>query len=194
VILGVAAGYLEPEFAALGADFADRDQVADEALVAIERAWSGHPVTMKGRGFDAVENLMLPTPVQIPRPPLWVGGNSKRAIRRAVELADGWVPFPNPPALAKHSKSAVMVSNRDLAERIEYARRHAAKIGRSERLEVCYSLIGKRDATVEAKRDSVRQLAELGVGWLTVGVGGRTRREYCESLRRFGDEVIAGWS
>ncbi len=191
VILGVAAGYLEQEFEALGADFVARNEGCDEALVAIKRAWGGEPVSMKGAGFEAIDNTMLPRPLQTPHPPLWVGGNSKRAIRRAVELADGWVPFPNPPALAKHSRTAVMVSHEDLAARLEYARDHAASVGRTTPLEVSYSLIAKRDATNEERLRAVEQLSDLGVGWLVVGVSGRTRSEYCDSLRAFGENVIS---
>ena len=43
-------------------------------------------------------NTMLPRPIAQPHPPIWVGGNSKLAIRRAVERGQGWLPFPNPQA------------------------------------------------------------------------------------------------
>lgn len=188
LILGVAAGYLEAEFAALGADYAARDELADEAIAAMKRAWSGEEVIMDGASFRAAGNLMLPRPAQRPHPPLWIGGNSKRAIRRAVELADGWVPFPNPPALAAHSKTAVLASVSDLAQRIDYARDHAAKVRRTAPLEICYALRTRRpDAVLE----EIAELAALGVGLLTVGVRGATRREYCDALRRFGEEVIS---
>jgi len=187
LILGVAAGYLESEFAALGADFSARNETCDLALETICDAWSGDSIPgPRGDG-----NTMLPVPRQRPRPPVWVGGNSKRAIRRAIELADGWVPFPNPPAVAKFSRTAVMESLDDLASRLAYAREHARKVGRVAPIEVCYAVRPRRDASAGEVGDEVRRLAELGVGWLTVGVRGRTRSEYCESLARFGSEVIA---
>jgi probable F420-dependent oxidoreductase len=191
LILGVAAGYLEEEFAAVGADFATRNERADEAIRAMKEAWRGESVTMNGAHFRAADNVMLPRPAQLPHPPLWVGGNSVRAIRRAVELAEGWVPFPNPLALAKYSRTAVMVSPRDLAERLDLARQHAARVGRSEPLQVCYALQTGRDAGVAEKLDAVAELGHVGVDWLTVGVKGKTRREYCDALQRFGEEVIA---
>ena len=84
-VVGIGAGYLEPEFDALGVPFAERNDRMDEALAAMEAAWSGRSVTFEGAGFRAPGNTMLPRPRQLPRPPLWVGGNSRRAIRRAVE-------------------------------------------------------------------------------------------------------------
>ncbi len=191
LILGVAAGYLEAEFAALGADYAARNDSADAGVDAIKRAWMGEPVTMNGLGFDAADNLMLPRPAQRPHPPIWVGGNSKRAIRRAVERADGWVPFRNPPEIAKFSKSAVIMTTDDLSRRIDYAREHAAASGRREPLEICYSMVTKRDAPTDEVMAAVAKYDQLGVGWLTVGVRGKTRSEYCEALLRFGEEIIA---
>lgn len=191
LILGVAAGYLEEEFAAVGADFAARNERADEAIRAMKAAWSGAPVRMNGAHFHAADNLMLPRPAQTPHPPLWVGGNSRRAIRRAVELADGWVPFPNPLALARHSRTAVMVTPSDLAKRLELAREHAERIGRSEPFEVCYALQTARDASTAQTLDAVAELAALGVGWLTVGVRAKARAQYREQLARFGADVIA---
>jgi probable F420-dependent oxidoreductase len=191
LILGVAAGYLESEFAALGGDFGGRDEVADQSLAAMVRAWSGEPVTMDGVGFRARDNVMLPQPLQRPHPPLWIGGNSKRAIRRAVEHGDGWVPFPNPAPLARFSRTAVLVSPADLAERIAYAREYAVATGRERPLEVCYAIGTGRAATTQQIIEAVGVWARLGVGWLTVAVPGRTRAEYCDGLRRFGAEVIA---
>src|SRR5256884_3273244 len=66
VILGVGAGYLEPEFAALGVDFEERHELTDEALHAMEAARAGESVALDGRHFTATGNTMLPRPVQSP--------------------------------------------------------------------------------------------------------------------------------
>jgi len=190
LILGVAAGYLEEEFAALGADFAHRNEVADEALRALKAAWSEAGVDLVGRGFAARGHTMLPRPAQQPHPPLWVGGNTRRAIRRAVELGDGWIPFRNPPGLAKVSRTAVLVSDDDLATGIAYAREHAARVGRAAPLTLSYSLYAGRAAAAELI-ERVAALSALGVSWLTVGVAGKSRAEYCDGLARFGEAVIA---
>ena len=88
LIVGVAAGYLRGEFRALGADFEERNERSDEALVAIKRALTEEGVVAEGPGWKARGNTLLPHPVQKPHPPFWVGGNSRRAIRRAVDLVD----------------------------------------------------------------------------------------------------------
>ena len=63
VILGTGAGYLAPEFAAVGGDFDSRNDVTDEAIRAMRAVWSGEPVTMAGLHFDAVDTIALPLPV-----------------------------------------------------------------------------------------------------------------------------------
>ena len=118
VILGVAAGYLKGEFAALGADFEARHDVSDDAIRAIKLVWAGDDVHLEGRGFRAGGNSMGFRPVQKPHPPIWVGGNSRVAIRRAVELGDGWVPFPNPAAMAQYTRTPAMETLDDLGGRI----------------------------------------------------------------------------
>ena len=72
--LGVGAGYLEPEFRALGVDFDERNELLDEGLVAIKRAWTESGVEMTGRHFEVRGHTMLPRPAQSPHPPIWVGG------------------------------------------------------------------------------------------------------------------------
>jgi alkanesulfonate monooxygenase SsuD/methylene tetrahydromethanopterin reductase-like flavin-dependent oxidoreductase (luciferase family) len=69
LILGVAAGYLKREFQALGADFDARNDVADETIRAMKRAWSDEGVELIGRHFAATGNTQLPRPLQKPHPP-----------------------------------------------------------------------------------------------------------------------------
>lgn len=96
-ILGVAPGYVEAEFRALGAPFEQRGAVTDEAIEVIKRCWTEEWVDVSGRFFSATDVTVSPRPAQQPRPPIWVGGNSLRAVRRAVEHADGWTPFKASP-------------------------------------------------------------------------------------------------
>ncbi len=192
MILGVAAGYLRSEFAALGADFENRAAITDESIDAIRRAWSGEEIHLEGRYFRAVGNVLAPRPLQRPHPPIWVGGNSQQAIRRAVERGDGWSPFPNPSASAAHTRTAAIESHAELAERIAYAREHADRIGRTEPLDVCYAL-GSRAAgafDVNAVRDSVRALAALGVTWATVRLTAPSRDELVAEVARLGGEIL----
>src|SRR5205807_7032298 len=114
VILGIGAGYLQPEFDALGMPFDDRNEATDEAIHAMRAAWTGESVTLDGARFRAAGNTMLPKPARAGGPPIWIGGNSQRAIRRAVELADGWSPFPNPAKSAARRHTPPLVTVDDL--------------------------------------------------------------------------------
>jgi probable F420-dependent oxidoreductase len=193
VILGVAAGYLRGEFEALGVPFERRNQLCDEALVALRRAWSEDGLVCEGAGFRAAGNSMRPRPR--PHPPIWVGGNSRRAIRRAVEQGDGWIPFPTLGLASDRVRTAPIESLGELAARIDYAREHAARIGRSAPLDICFVPFGvplHRRGGVDPLRfrEAVAELAALGVSWLSLGLPGDTRAEFCDAVRRFGDEVL----
>jgi probable F420-dependent oxidoreductase len=191
VTLGVAAGYLRGEFAALGAAFEARDDVADETIRAMKLAWAGDDVRLDGHGFTAIGNSMGFRPVQRPHPPIWVGGNSRRAIRRAVELGDGWVPFPNTAAMAQYTRTPAMETLDDLAGRIAFAREHGKAVGRRAPLDICYALLPLASNDVAAKRARIAELATLGVSWLTVGFAADTRREYVAALQGFARDVMA---
>lgn len=196
VILGVAAGYLRGEFEALGVPFDERNDRIDEALLALRRAWSEDGVVFEGRHFRATGNTMRPRPQQRPHPPIWMGGNSRRAIRRAVEHGDGWIPFPTVGIASDRVRTAPIESLADLAERLTYAREYAEQVGRSAPLDICFVPFGlamhaRQGVDPLRFRDTVAELAALGVTWLTLGLPGDTRREFCDAVRRFGDDVLA---
>lgn len=160
VILGVAAGYLRPEFGALGVDFDERNELLDECITVMRRVWTEDSVAAEGRHFKARSVTMRPRPVSRPYPPIWIGGNSDRALRRAVELGEGWVPFPNPARAAKATKTPAITSLDDLVARLERARVHGEEIGRTAPLDICFApfRLGDEPEDYEA----------AGVTWLAV--------------------------
>ena len=92
LVLGVGVGSLADEFALLGAEFEDRGARADDALAALRASLSTtHPV-YDGRFYRYGGVVVEPCAVQ-PHVPIWVGGRTLRSLRRAVRLADGWMPF-----------------------------------------------------------------------------------------------------
>lgn len=197
LILGTAAGYLKSEYRALGADFEHRNEVCDEAIVAIKRAWTEEGVELSGRGFEARGNTMLPRPAQRPHPPIWVGGNSRLAIRRAVELADGWAPFPNAKKVASYQRTAVLESLDDLAAGLAYAREHAAAVGRTALLDVCFAPLGVdmfRDELPdpEALREQVAAMAALGVTWTALSLPAPSRDAWCQAVSQLGAALRSG--
>jgi probable F420-dependent oxidoreductase len=194
-VVGLGSGHLEPEFEALGAPFAERNDRMDEALAALDAAWSGESVSFAGTGYRATGNTMLPRPRQRPRPPLWIGGNSRRAIRRAVESADGWSPFPNPARLAARTRTAPLETVGDLATALDYARAHAIQVGRTEPLTVCFIpeglSMGARPVDEERVVASIHELAAIGVEWVSVALPGDTRAAQLSEIERFGRSVLA---
>jgi len=101
VTVGVGVGWLREEFEALGApDFDRRGDVSDEYLRIFKTLWTNSPASFTGefRRFEDVR--CLPQPVQKPHPPIWIGGHSHAALRRAARLGDGWHPVGANPAVA----------------------------------------------------------------------------------------------
>jgi probable F420-dependent oxidoreductase len=97
LILGVGAGHVAEEFDAVGADFARRGPVLDETIDALKAALGPDEFPEHhGERFDFAGLGQRPRPAQTPRPPLWVGGSSPAAVRRAALRGDGWLPQGDP--------------------------------------------------------------------------------------------------
>ncbi|MDE8653499.1 LLM class F420-dependent oxidoreductase [Novosphingobium album (ex Liu et al. 2023)] len=193
VILGMGAGYLKAEYKALGVDFDSRNDLMDEYIRAMKLAWTGEDFEFEGTGYKALGNRMLPTPVQTPHPPLLVGGNSKRALRRTVELGDAWHPFIVPKAVTDTARTANISGDEDILEAIAYMAEHCEKVGRKEPPKVIcsstFSLVG--DWSAQEAIDHFAQLKSLGVSGAGASAFTDSRGEYLDQIRRFGEEVIA---
>jgi probable F420-dependent oxidoreductase len=87
LIIGIGAGHVEGEFAALGIQFEERGARTDAALTAIIDALTHEWIADVGQ---------RPRPVQQPHPPLWIGGSGRPALRRVAHLGDGWIPQATP--------------------------------------------------------------------------------------------------
>jgi probable F420-dependent oxidoreductase len=92
-VLGVGAGWMEEEFRALGIDPAERGARTDEHIEVLRALWTQDPARFDGR-FTSFDGLVLATtPRTEGGPPIWVGGNTRVALRRALRLGDGWHGF-----------------------------------------------------------------------------------------------------
>ena len=189
VILGVAAGYLKPEFAALGVDFDERNELTDEAIDVMRRVWSEDEVAAEGRHFRTRGTTMRPRPVQQPHPPIWIGGNSTGAIRRAAERGQGWVPFPNPGGAMSRVRTPELSSLEELERRVQILRDHAAAIGRSDPIDVCFSPFAEG---AEATVAELHALEAMGVTWAVLHTPPvTTRAAWIDAVQRLGADVIA---
>lgn len=192
VTLGIGAGYMKGEYFALGVDFERRNEIVDEYLAALKTAWTADEFSFKGTGYEARGSRILPRPLQKPHPPLFIGGNSHRAIRRAVEFGDAWYPFFTPPGLSATSRTAPLTNEADLAVALQYLRDHCEKVGREQPPEIALGSLSSIDKNMNAAAilDRIGKLGEMGVSGCAVHILAKTRAEWCDYAERFGAEVL----
>jgi len=198
LILGVGVGYHAPEFAALGVPFEDRGAILDEGIKVLRMAWTAEPISYKGRSFDAQDVVVGPRPAQPGGIPIWIGGNSKRAVRRAVELGDGWSPFPAPAKVTDFAGTGEMSSIEHLREKLAYMRDLCAEMGRTKPLDVSTGWFGgsgqlNHGGRIDPARaiDDYCALAQAGVTWASFSVPTPGFAAFLDNVQWFGEEVIA---
>ncbi|MFZ4517869.1 MAG: TIGR03619 family F420-dependent LLM class oxidoreductase [Microthrixaceae bacterium] len=185
LVLGVGAGYLRPEFRALGADADGRGAALEEALELLPRIWAG-PVDVPGTGgADGPPRRVhaRPSPWQRPHPPIWVGGNSAAALRRAVRHGQGWSPLPTPGGLEKAVGTSAIRDLDELGAALVRAAARCEAEGRTEPLTVCFTPFAQTaysadpDRGLAAVLEEAAALTEMGIDWLAITVPGRSRAE-----------------
>src|SRR4029434_1448339 len=98
--VGVGVGWMREEFRALAtADFDRRGAVSDEYLRIFKTLWTQNPASFSGEVYRFDSLRCLPQTAQRPHPPIWIGGHSKAALRRAARFGDGWHPVGANPAV-----------------------------------------------------------------------------------------------
>jgi probable F420-dependent oxidoreductase len=118
VRLGVGVGWQASEYEALGVEFGERGARMDEAIALLRRYWSEDPVDGTGPFYPMTAIAMEPKPPQGAKLPIWIGGSTPAALRRAGRLGDGW--------MAARSAADLDQARRDIAT----VRRHAEEAGR----------------------------------------------------------------
>ena len=186
-ILGVGAGHVEAEFAALGIDFAQRGAITSEAVDAIRTAFRNEYSEFHGTYFDYGPVGQGPRPVAGDIP-IWIGGSSKPALRRVAERGDGWIPQGTPRA--------------QMRECVDYIRAHRDKVRPGAEIDLgCmseYIYIGQADWDLGAHKltgspeqiaESLREASDLGCNTLHLHFRSRSRNELCDQLAAFGRDV-----
>jgi probable F420-dependent oxidoreductase len=92
-IFGVGVGWARQEFEALGLPFERRGAMSSDYLSAIKTAWTSDPASYSGPFVSFRDVHTGPRPLRSPHPPIWVGGASDAAMRRAVRFGDAWHPI-----------------------------------------------------------------------------------------------------
>lgn len=124
VIVGLGVGWMKEEFENLGAPaYEERGRVTDEYIRAFRNLWTQDHPSFSGQYCNFSDIVFLPKPVQKPSIPIWIGGHSKQALRRAGELGDGWHPIGGVPTIPLEPE--------DVARDLAVLRAHAEKAGRN---------------------------------------------------------------
>lgn len=97
VILGVGSGWNATESAILGLPFEERGAMTDEWIRVMRELWTNPEPSFSGKFTQFSDVVFNPKPAQKPYPPIWVGGNSRAALRRTVEFGDAWHPINRTP-------------------------------------------------------------------------------------------------
>jgi probable F420-dependent oxidoreductase len=167
VVLGLGVGSLEAEFDLLGAEFAGRGAVADDALAALRAAWGRRMPAYDGTRFSFEEMVVEPHGVRA-EVPLWIGGRTARSLRRALTLGTGWVPF----GLGLDALTAML-----------------APVPRPAGFEVVLSLgapadpLGDRAGTIAR----IERVSAAGATLVSTSVHAENVDHYCEQLEALAD-------
>jgi len=196
VILGAGVGWMEEEFQAMGLDtYKERGAVTDEYLQVYKELWTKHDASFDGKYYQISDTGFEPKPVQKPHPPVWIGGHSGPAVRRAAKFGDGWMPIGlRPPAILEPE---------ELAGKIAQLRKLTVAAGRPEdAVSLTFSTgvmfndqTGSSRAWMQGNPEQIasdlRQYQDLGVSNFIINFQGGTIPELQENMERFSREVIA---
>lgn len=195
VILGVGAGGAPDEFAALGVPQSQRGRRTDEYLRLMIALWTEDPTDFEGRYFSFTNVRFEPKPHQKPHPPIWVGGRSDAALRRAVAVADAW----HPTATAWPTLEERMAKLYSLAEEAGRENGPAVTIHQSIRLlrdssKAIGGLEGERRpgiGTIGQVREDMQRYQELGVPVVVCNFAEKSFPALWKAMEEFADGVVA---
>ncbi|MSP78299.1 MAG: LLM class F420-dependent oxidoreductase [Dehalococcoidia bacterium] len=187
VIFGVGAGNMPEEFQALGVPEKGHGLRTDEYLHAMTTLWMQEPASFSGRFVQFSDVHFQPKPAQQPHPPIWVGGHSNAALRRAVRFGAAW-----------HAGGMALER---MAQTVVEIRRLAAEAGRTDGPAITTRLgvrfVDTNDTGVrnpgqgspEQIREDVSRYRELGVSTVVCGFGPCLGPDFLAAMERFAAEI-----
>jgi probable F420-dependent oxidoreductase len=201
VIIGCGAGWMKEEFEWVGAPpFAERGKATDEYIMAFKELWTSERPRYRGKHV-AFENILFrPKPVQKPHPPLWIGGESEAAMRRALQLGDAWYPASSNPQNRLDTAERVAAAIAKFQDRAAAAGRPKGTIGLAHVVLWPVSWTaepaisgGRRTltGTTEEMLADIALLERAGVGDVCLSFHAPTADEMTRLMERFATEVMA---
>jgi probable F420-dependent oxidoreductase len=191
IILGAGVGWLEEEFAVLGAhDFKKRGRVTDEYLEIFKAICAGGEVSYRGDTYAFEPVFASPGSLQRPHPPILIGGLSTAALRRVVRHGNGWLAVAAPPAKLRERLATLERLSADAGRRIEdltLAYKIFLSIGEPRR----GAFEGREPGTgsVAEIADDLKQLSDLGFGTIIVRYRGSSAKEQMRQIDGFLSEI-----
>lgn len=190
LILGLGAGWNEPEFGFLGATFADRGRRFDEYIQVLRTLWTVAEPCLDGVYVRFSDVLFSPRPVQPQGPPIWIGGTGPTALRRTARWGDGW----HVTALTPNRIAAGLQAIHALAgdQRVEGSLRIRTAVGRT--LPPQHSVVdGKPHATLSGSAENIISQLEdyqrAGVAHVICHFGDVDGAHFLDDMRRFAAEA-----
>jgi probable F420-dependent oxidoreductase len=188
VVIGVGAGHVQEEFDLFGPPFDERGAGLDEAIDALAAALCQEFPALPGPRWPASDLGATPRPVQRPRPPIWVGGSSRAALRRAATRGDGWLPQT--------------VRRSDMHDQVAQLREFRNELRGGAPIEIGalagtfhvgtpgHELPrGTVSGSPEHIAENLSELLDMGVSHLQMRFPNRSVEELCDQLAAFGEQV-----
>jgi probable F420-dependent oxidoreductase len=197
VILGIGVGWMEEEFDALGLDtFHQRGEVSDEYIKVFRTLWTSEQPNFTGQYVRFADIGFAPKPARQPHPPIWIGGHTPPAIRRAARLGDGWHPIGlrAPARLTPPEMREAVTRLRDEASQ---AGRHPQDITISFRAPLAFANDGGTSrqpltGSPAAIQDDIGRYADCGVSHLVFDIMTTDVAEMQRVMERFACDVKTG--
>lgn len=192
IILGVGAGWNAVESGILGLPFEERGPMTDEYIRIMKELWTNPKPTFDGKYTRFSDVEFHPLPAQQVGPPIWVGGSSQAALRRAVELGDAWHPINVTPDQLRKGKAEIA----QLCQRFGRAQPPALTLRIDVRLlldeypypdpaHAGHMLVGSPDELI----DQLEELHEIGVEHFSLEFVGRDFADFQSQIEAFATEV-----
>jgi len=200
LIVGCGVGWMREEFEAIGAPaYDERGTVGDEYIRAFKELWTSDNPTFEGKYCRFANVAFAPKPLQKPHPPIWTGGESPVALRRAGRLANTWYPIGSNPRFP-------VATPEQFADYATTVKHHALESGRDpSALSFAYSTNWYTDqqaltlpngqrrpltGTPQQIADDIKGYQEVGVRHMMVNLQGDTLEQTLERMQRFADRII----
>ena len=201
LIVGCGVGWMREEFEAIGAPaYDERGSVGDEYIRAFKELWTSDNPAFEGKYCRFANVSFAPKPVQKPHPPIWVGGESPAALRRAGRLANAWYPIGTNPRFPVGTPE-------QFGEYAARVKRYAREAGRDpSTLDFAYSTSWLNDqqaltlpngerrpltGTPQQIAGDIKRYEDLGVRHMMVNLQGDTQAQTLERMQRFADRIMS---